>query len=178
MPNYRRSETPGGTYFFTVATHERQPILLEPTLRDALRNAVQHTRTHHPFEMDAWVLLPDHLHTIWTLPEGDANFSVRWNMVKQLTSKGARAFHDETRLNVSRLQRREASVWQRRFWEHQVRDDADFARCMDYVHFNPVKHGLVDRVVDWEFSTFHRLVDRGVYEPGWGAGLTMHDFGE
>jgi putative transposase len=179
MPDYRRARAPGGTFFFTVVTHERQPILLEPEFRAALREAVARTRTHHPFSIDAWVLLPDHLHTIWTLPEDDGNFSLRWNMVKQLTSKALPTFQDHSKLSPSRVSRRETSIWQRRFWEHQVQDDADFAHCMSYVHFNPVKHGLVSRVQDWEWSTFHRYVAQGVYPERWGEGLEMDGgFGE
>jgi putative transposase len=173
MPNYRRAQTPGGTFFFTVVTHQRQPILLEPVFRAALREAVTRTRSHHPFTIDAWVLLPDHLHTIWTLPEHDTQFSLRWNIIKQLCSKALPEFRDDSRLSASRVARRETSIWQRRFWEHQVRDDTDFERCMDYVHYNPVKHGLVSRVKDWEWSTFHRLVSQGVYQEDWGEGLRV-----
>jgi putative transposase len=179
MPNYRRARIPGGTYFFTVVTHQRQPLLLEPSFRTALRDAVTRTRTHHSFTIDAWVLLPDHLHAIWTLPEGDGNYSLRWNMIKQLSSKAATALRDDSRLSASRASRRETSIWQRRFWEHQVRDEADFERCMNYAHFNPVKHGLVSRVRDWEWSTFHRYVAQGVYPEEWGEGLEFDgDFGE
>jgi putative transposase len=179
MPNYRRAQIPGGTYFFTVVTHQRQPLLLDASFRTALRDAVTRTRTHHPFTINAWVLMPDHLHAIWTLPEGDSNYSLRWNMIKQLSSKAATAFQDNSRLSASRASRRETSIWQRRFWEHQVRDEADFERCMDYAHFNPVKHGLVSRVRDWEWSTFHRYVAQGVYPEEWGGGLEFDgDFGE
>lgn len=175
MPNYRRANAPGGTFFFTVVTHQRQPILLEPAFRAALREAVTRTRSHHPFTIDAWVLLPDHLHTIWTLPEDDTNFSLRWNMIKQLCSKALPEIRNDSRLSASRVARRETSIWQRRFWEHQVRDDANFERCMDYVHYNPVKHGLVSKVRDWEWSTFHRCVSQGVYPEDWREGLRVEE---
>ncbi|MDY7538605.1 transposase [Undibacterium sp. RTI2.1] len=143
MSNYRRSNIAGGTYFFTVNSSRRRPILATESLRDDLRLAIQKTRLTHPFEIDAWVLLPDHLHCIWTLPQGDADFSVRWSMIKRLVSQACADEFGVDNLSASRTQRKESGIWQRRFWEHQIRDDNDFALHVDYIHFNPVKHGLV-----------------------------------
>lgn len=168
MPNYRRANIAGGTYFFTVNTFRRLPVLTEAPLREALREAIRLTRITHPFDIDAWVLLPDHLHCIWTLPEGDADFSIRWAKIKSHVSKECGAAFGARDLSASRGKRREAGLWQRRFWEHQIRDDADFARHVDYIHWNPVKHGLVTRAIEWPYSTFHRFVQKGVYPCDWG----------
>lgn len=179
MSNYRRSNIAGGTYFFTVNSFRRRPILTTDSLRHALRTAVQNTRLTHPFEIDAWVLLPDHLHCIWTLPEGDADFSVRWSMIKRMVSQDCADDFSAADLSASRLQRKESSIWQRRFWEHQIRDDEDFARHVDYIHWNPVKHGLVQRALDWPHSTFHRYVEQGVLVPDWGISADVDGlFGE
>jgi putative transposase len=180
MPEYRRTYTPGGTYFFTLVTHERQPILLDAPIRDALRESINQTRARLPFHANAWVLLPDHLHAIWTLPEGDTAYSVRWSLIKQGVSKRCAAlYNDDSRRSLSRLKRRESSLWQRRFWEHQIRHETDFERCMDYAHYNPVKHALVSSVIEWPYSTFHRYVNEGVYPADWGSSLEIDgDFGE
>ncbi|MFZ6772742.1 REP-associated tyrosine transposase [Undibacterium sp. SXout7W] len=179
MSNYRRSNIAGGTYFFTVNSFRRRPILSNESLRDALRLAIQKTRLTHPFKIDAWVLLPDHLHCIWTLPEGDADFSVRWSMIKRLVSQACADEFSMDDVSASRTQRKESGIWQRRFWEHQIRDDHDFARHVDYIHWNPVKHGLVARAVDWPYSTFHRYVVQEMLPPDWGVrGDVVGDFGE
>ncbi|MBI2312716.1 MAG: transposase [Betaproteobacteria bacterium] len=171
MPNYRRAFIPGGTYFFTVVTHGRAPILIDEPVRHALRDAIEGTRQSHPFRIDAWVLLPDHLHCIWTLPDGDSDYASRWAVIKRRVSKAmGERLTNGTHLSDSRHARRESGVWQRRYWEHMVRDEADLQRCMDYLHWNPVKHGHVARVADWPHSTFHRLVVRGVYPIDWGGG--------
>lgn len=122
MPNYRRSNIAGGTYFFTLNSFRRRPILTAESLRHALRLAIQKTRLTHPFEIDAWVLLPDHLHCIWTLPQGDADFSIRWSMIKRLVSQACADEFVVDDLSASRTQRKESGIWQRRFWEHQIRD--------------------------------------------------------
>ena len=179
MSNYRRSNIAGGRYFFTVNSFCRRPILTTELLRDALRTAIQNTRLTHPFEIDAWVLLPDHLHCIWTLPERDANFSIRWSMIKRMVSQACAGDFDVEDLSASRTQRNESAIWQRRFWEHQIRDDNDFSRHVDYIHWNPVKHGLVKRVLDWPHSTFHRYVEQSIYAPDWGINAELNgDFGE
>ena len=168
MPNYRRANVAGGTYFFTVNTLRRLPVLTEPPVREALREAIRQTRMTAPFDIDAWVLLPDHLHCIWTLPQGDADFSMRWSKIKRYVSQQCGETFGIGNVSASRTKRHESGLWQRRFWEHQIRDEADFALHADYIHWNPVKHGLAARAVDWPYSTFHRFVCDGVYASDWG----------
>lgn len=119
-----------------------------------------------PFSINTIVVLPEHLHCIWTLPEGDDDFSTRWRLIKDAFSKAIPA--GEAR-SASRVQKRERGIWQRRFWEHVLRDENDFAIHVDYIHYNPVKHGLVDRPIDWPYSSLHRFVKQGVLPPDWGA---------
>jgi len=123
-------------------------------------------RQAHPFQIDGIVILPDHLHTLWTLPEGDDDYSLRWRQIKSAFSR--RLDEGET-VSASRSRKRERGVWQRRFWEHTIRDDEDFARHLDYIHYNPVKHGHVKRVADWPYSSFHRHVQQGIYSLEWGG---------
>jgi len=176
MPNYRRSKTRGGTYFFTVVTCKRQEILCKPQSRIALRDAIEAVRGLLPFHVDAWVLLPDHLHCIWTLPEGDADFPKRWGMIKSRFTKKVKnvgwALPTNKKYSISRIRHRDANIWQRRFWEHQIRDQEDFNRHCDYIHYNPVKHRLVDDPKKWEFSTIHRFIEKGVYPRHWGGFMT------
>ena len=143
----------------------RDSDLLSRHIQD-LRNAVRHARACAAFHIDAWVVLPEHLHALWTLPEGDANCQHRWQAIKMAFSKGIAA--GEAR-SPSRLLRGERGIWQRRYWEHTIRDNRDYAAHMDYIHFNPVKHGLVANVADWPFSTFHRSVAMGLYPPAWAS---------
>lgn len=181
MPSYIRARVAGGTYFFTAVTFRRRSILISPESRAALRHAIDAARKRYPFRIDAWVLLPDHLHCIWTLPEGDTDYSVRWGIIKAGYSSAMRPLLHRCELETpSREKRRELSIWQRRFWEHLIRDHDDLRRHMDYTHFNPVKHGLVERVVDWPYSSFHRLVVSGVYPADWGTTEPFDppDFGE
>jgi len=170
VPEYRRSYIEGGTYFFTVVTYNRLLILTTDTSRELLRSAWMDVRKRFPFTTIAVCLLPDHMHCIWSLPDGYANDSVRWKEVKRLFTKGylAQVGPGGTR-NETRMKRNEAAIWQRRFWEHTVRDQEDLNRHMDYVHYNPVKHGLVERVVDWPWSSFHRYVTEGYYGDDWGG---------
>ena len=171
MPNYRRNYVPGGTCFFTLVTHERRPILTSPLGRRCLRAAIQTVRRRRPFAVVGIVLLPDHLHTVWTLPPGDARYPTRLRRIKEaFTEAFLSAGGAEGGRSASRVSRGERAVWQRRFWEHTVRDEDDLARCLDYLHFNPVKHGLVSGVRDWPWSSFHRYVEAGDYPPGWGSG--------
>lgn len=181
MSIYRRSNTARGTYFFTVVTQERRPLLCTPDILAALRQAVLHTRQTLAFTIDAWVVLPDHMHAIWTLPQGDAAFGKRWGLIKSQMSKRCGALVAPPTLpSRSKAKHRESAVWQRRFWEHQIRDETDFTQHMNYAHFNPVKHGLVQRVSDWPHSTFHRCVKQGVYGQDWGLdeNLVNQEFGE
>lgn len=149
MPEYRRAKALGATYFFTVVTYERQALLADENVRNTLHGGMQLVREKFPFESDAWVLLPDHLHCIWTLPTGGANFSARWAIIKGHVSQRCRArLPHQERLTASRRKRKELAFWQRRFWEHQIRDESDFRRHVDYIHWNPVKHGHVTKVAD------------------------------
>ena len=170
MSNYRRAKTPGATYFFTVVTHQRQPLFQIECARTALRDAIHDVRQLLPFQIDAWVLLPDHLHAIWTLPPGDADFSQRWSKIKRQTSRACRHLVNQTLLTPGQITDGEFGFWQRRFWEHQIRDEKDFRAHVDYIHYNPVKHGYVKRAVDWSYSSSHRYVKEGVYEMDWRMG--------
>ena len=164
MPNYRRIWTPGGTYFFTVNLADRKGADLLTRHIQALRYAVWSARKSHPFIIHAWVVLPDHLHCIIELPPNDSNYAIRWRIIKTCFSAALPV--DEKR-SPSRRRRGERGIWQRRYWARVIVDDADMNTHMDYVHVNPVKHGLVERVVDWPYSTFHHWVDKGVYPEFW-----------
>ena len=168
MPDYRRYRIPGGTYFFTVNLLERHPndLLIRPI--DVLRQAVKETRKRWPFYIDSWVVLPDHLHCIWTLPEGDDDNSNRWRVIKQTFSKALPMIERRSAVRVARGER---GIWQRRFWEHMIVDDADYAAHVDYCHINPLKHGLVKQVADWPYSTFNRDVARGLYSIDWATSI-------
>ena len=169
MSEYRRLILPGSTYFFTVNTFQRHPLLVHDDVRLALRDAIHDVRGKMPFTIDAWVLLADHLHAVWTLPQGDADFSTRWSAIKRRVSQRCRHLVAEQAQSTSRQQRHEIEFWQRRFWEHCIRDETDYARHFDYVHINPVKHGYVKRVADWRHSTFHRYVQQGIYPADWAG---------
>lgn len=173
---YRRADVAGGTYFFTVNLAERKRTLLVDHV-DVLREVIRKVKTTHPFRIDAMVILPDHLHAMWTLPDGDADYAVRWTLIKAGFSR--RLPRDERR-NPSRIAKGERGIWQRRYWEHLIRDEGDFARHADYIHSNPVKHGYVQRVAEWPYSTFHRFMARGVYPAHWGRGSVDEEkgFGE
>ena len=152
MPRYLRNYQPGGTFFFTAVSHQRRPIWTDQFARDCLRDAIQKIRLKLPFELIAVVLLPDHLHTVWLLPENDTAYSTRWRCIKEtftraFLSGGGR----EGTLSPSRRRHRERAVWQRRFWEHLIRDEADYARHVEYCYINPIKHRLVRRVQDWPY---------------------------
>jgi putative transposase len=170
MSHYRRADQTGGTFFFTVVTYRRQRFLCDDDVRVALRNAIRQVRVKRDFRIDAWVLLPDHLHCIWTLPEGDSDFSMRWSRIKRIVTQrcGARLLKRDW-MTRSKKHHRESTLWQRRFWEHVIRDDEDYRAHVDYIHYNPVKHGLVRRMSDWPYSSFHRYVNEGVYAPDWGV---------
>ena len=170
MPHYRRFFLPGGTYFFTLVTYQRRPILCSDFARDMLRAAWLDVQGRFPFTTAAVCLLPDHLHCIWTLPEDDYNYSVRWKEIKRLFSKAyGNKIIEKTPRSNSREKRGELSIWQRRFWEHTIRDEADLEKHIEYIHYNPVKHGLVENLADWPWSSFHRYVRSGYYDANWGA---------
>jgi putative transposase len=162
---YRRADVTGGTYFFTVNLAERKRTLLVKHI-DVLRMVIKKVKVMHPFHLDAVVVLPDHLHAMWTLPEGDADYPTRWALIKAGFS---RQLPKEERRNPSRIAKGEREIWQRRYWEHLIRDESDYGRHMDYIHYNPVKHGLVQCMKDWPHSTFHHYVERGMYPADWGG---------
>jgi putative transposase len=182
VPNYRRAHVPGGTYFFTLVTYRRQPFLCDVDVRQALREGIRTVQTIEPFEIDAWVLLPDHLHCVWTLPAGDRDFPGRWAGIKRHVTRMCRRLHREDWMTNSKRRRKESTVWQRRYWEHLMTDENDYRCHVDYIHFNPVKHGLVPSVVKWPYSTFHRFVRQGIYPADWGginlSAFTGMSFGE
>jgi putative transposase len=170
MPQYRRLLIPGGTYFFTVVTFNRMPIFINPQVRALLDAVLLKTKSRHPFQNEAYCILPDHLHCIWILPEGDADYSMRWREIKRLFSRGYLKHVGPGGLrNASRRNHGEAAIWQRRFWEHAIRDQEDFNNHVAYIHFNPVKHGLVNQVKDWPWSSFHRYVEAGMIDEDWGG---------
>jgi putative transposase len=168
MPNYRRAYVPGASWFFTVNLLQRRNNDLLVRHIDLLRDAVRRVHRLHPFVIDAWVVLPEHMHCVWTLPPGDSAYSMRWRLIKTFFCRALPSDEYRSRL---RLLRGERGIWQRRYWEHLIRDDDDFRRHVDYVHINPLKHGLVGRVQDWPYSSFHRGVRFGVYPEDW-AGCT------
>jgi len=164
MPNYRRADIKGGVFFFTVVLADRSSTLLTKEI-DRLRSAYRAVCERRPFETIAVCVLPDHIHALWALPEHDGDFASRWNLIKGGFSRGLEA----RPRSPSQVLKREKGIWQRRYWEHAIRDDADLARHVDYIHFNPVKLGHVTRVVDWPYSSFHRFVERGWLVADWGG---------
>ena len=156
MPDYRRLRIPGGCYFFTVNLLDRNTALLVDRI-ELLRESVRVTKQRKPFHIDAWVVLPEHMHCIWTLPPSDDDFSGRWREIKKTFSKALPQTENRSR---TRIHRKERGIWQQRFWEHAIRNERDYAAHMDYIHFNPVKHGWVTQVSDWPYSSFHRLVKK------------------
>ncbi len=172
MTEYRRFKQPGATWFFTVNLAERRGNRLLTDRIDALRMAFAHVKDKHPFEIDAVVILPDHLHCILTLPEGDPDFSTRWGLIKAYFS---RRVEKGERISKSRQKRGERGLWQRRFWEHLIRDETDYRQHVDYIHWNPVKHGWVTSVKDWPHSSFHGYLAQGVYPENWGNEIEFRD---
>ena len=170
MSNYRRYRVPGGSYFFTVNLLERHPNDLLIRHIDLLRTVVSDARKRWPFHIDAWVVLPEHIHCVWTLPVGDDDNSNRWRVIKQGFSKALPIIERRSEVRIARGER---GIWQRRFWEHMIRDDEDYAAHIDYCHINPMKHGLVKRVADWPYSTFHRYVKEGLYPQDWATAANI-----
>jgi putative transposase len=173
MPNYKRVRF-GSTYFFTVVTYQRRKFLCLEPCRELLRDVLKRAQTLYPFSIEAVVLLPEHLHCIWTLPENDTNYSMRWGWIKKEFTKRARDVVEKmvgtAHPTGSRVRHREGSIWQRRFWEHQIRDQDDYNTHVEYIHYNPVKHGLVKAPKEWEYSSFSRYVKEGICDREWGAG--------
>ncbi|MBB1520204.1 REP-associated tyrosine transposase [Aquipseudomonas guryensis] len=166
MVNYRRARVAGACYFLTLALRDRSSDLL---LRysDELRMALRQVSSAKPFKLPAAVVLPEHLHLLMWLPEDDADFSSRVRMFKSLFIQHLQARGERVSINP----KGEASIWQRRFWEHLIRDEQDFAAHVDYIHANPMKHGLVLRAADWPLSSFHRYVQRGLLPSEWCGGV-------
>ncbi len=163
MPNYRRNLTPGGTFFFTVNLLDRRSDLLVTQI-EALRTAVRQTHRRAPFQIDAWVVLPDHMHCLWTLPPGDTDYPARWRAIKTAFSKALPA---SERRSAVMVRRGERGIWQHRYWEHTIRDERDYTAHMDYTHFNPVKHGHVSHPAEWPHSSFRRCAAAGLYPIDW-----------
>ncbi len=186
MPNYRRAHVPGGTFFFTVVTHRRRRLFHVDANRTLLGEVIRECHRDWPFEMNAIVLLPDHLHAIWTLPRGDANYSGRWSVIKkEFTTRFLANGGRDMQVSSGKRNEQRRGVWQRRFWEHTLEDEDDFQAHFDYIHYNPVKHGLVKCPGDWEASSFQRWVKAGVYPTDWACGNypspmfpVEQDFGE
>jgi len=170
MPNYRRAWVPGGTYFFTVTLVDRHADLLVREI-DLLRRMIAQCKCHHPFQIDAWVVLPEHMHCLWTLPPGDHDFATRWKVIK---SGFSRRLAEGDPLSLAQRRRGQRSIWQARYWEHLIRSEQDYRRHFDYIHINPVKHGLVSTVKDWPFSTFHRAVAEGIYPVDWAGDPSLN----
>ena len=176
MSRYRRSRSTGSTYFFTVTLADRRSRLLVEEI-DRLRSAYRTVADKLPFTTVTICVLPDHLHAVWELPPGDADFSSRWGLIKTGFSRGLNAAFT----SPSKLRKREKGIWQRRFWEHEIRDEADLQRHVDYLHYNPVRHGYAARVQDWPHSSFHRFVRAGLLAQDWGGSIAQEQanaFGE
>ena len=168
MGNYRREYDRGRVYFLTQVTYARQDWLCGELARSALRQAINQVRRKYPFQIDAFVLLPDHFHCLWTLPENDGNYSVRMRLIKShVTQSIGDQLQLDLEVSTSRSRRRERNLWQRRFWEHRVHDQSEFSAYCDYIHINPIKHGLCKSPTDWQWSTVHRFIQQGIYPTNW-----------
>ena len=176
MPNYRRSRVEGGTYFLTVVTYRRRPVFDSADARQWLRHAVIQTRAQRPWDMQAIVLLPDHLHMLWQLPDGDADYSTRIKLIKtRFTEAFVAAGRCASRVTDGEKRKGYRGVWQARFWEHTIRDPRDLKMHLDYIHTNPAKHELVEQPRAWPFSTFHRYVPLGEYDADWCGRVDLPD---
>jgi putative transposase len=184
MSDYRRYYVKGGTFYFTVVTYSRQPILTTDQGRLFLRQAIQQVRDTRPFELVANVLLPDHWHLVMQLPPGDTKYSLRMKRIKEeFTTRWLEEGLPESQVTAAQQHKGERGIWQPRFWEHTILDEEDLERCVDYIHWNPRKHNLVARVRDWPWSTFHQFVELGHYSIDWGGTepknmASLKDWGE
>ena len=171
MSNYRRPHVFGGTFFITQVTYQREPWLCCDVARKALREGIERVRVKYPFVIDAFVLLPDHFHCLWSLTADDQDFSVRLRLIKTYVTKHyGQALGVNREVSLSRKKRGESNLWQRRFWEHLIRDEQDFAKHCDYIHDNPVRHGFCENPQDWQYSSIHRFIAQGIYPQDWGRG--------
>ena len=157
---YRRTFVPGGTYFFTVVTAQRRPIFSDDRSVELLRQAFLHVKKKRPFTADAMVVLPDHLHCLWTLPTRDSDYPIRWRLIKTWVTRHCGSFHDR---------QANRSIWQSRYWEHAIRDEPDYRQHVEYIHYNPVKHEYVRSPAEWPHSSFHRFVEKNLYSADWGS---------
>ena len=172
---YRRADVCGGTYFFTVNLLDPNSSLLIDEI-DLLRTSINKVKKQQPFKLDAMVVLPEHLHALFTLPENDNDFATRWMLIK---SGFSRQLPKKETISNSRKAKGERGIWQRRYWEHLIRDDEDFAKHVDYIHYNPVKHGHVSRAINWPYSSIHRYLERGLLHENWASDNSHEaDFGE
>jgi len=159
MSDYRRAFSAGGCFFFTLVTYKRYKYFSDEKNICLLRNAFRHVKNNHPFEIDAIVVLPDHIHTIWHLPKDDSNYSLRWRLIKNYVS---------THIDTMSNHRKEKGIWQRRFWEHSIRSENDWHNHIDYIHYNPVKHGYTDHPGNWKYSSYSNALNKGWYDKSWG----------
>ncbi|MGQ3888238.1 REP-associated tyrosine transposase [Legionella sp. CNM-1927-20] len=173
MVHYRRDTTPGGTYFFTIALRNRKSKLLTCHI-NLLGDAFRHVKGKYPFHVEAIVVLPDHMHAVWSLPDEDVNYSLRWHQIKSYFTKGL----IKSGFTIKPDKRGEYHLWQRRFWEHRIRNESDLQAHVDYIHFNPVKHGYVATANEWLYSSFHRYVQFGLLDKNWGGASMRGEFGE
>ena len=165
---YQRAFAPGATFFFTLVTYQRRPIFSSPEAVELLRFAIRKTMDNNPFLIVASVILPDHMHFIWTLPPGDSDYSTRWRLIKSNYTRIWWHKSIEAQLSLSREKKGGREVWQRRFWEHLLRNETDLSRHIEYIHFNPVKQGLVKSPYEWEYSSFKKYGKNGIYSSDWG----------
>lgn len=166
--HYQRNYTKGATYFFTVVTFRRYPILTQPQSIKNLRQAIKSEMQRRPFQIDAIIILPDHIHTIWTLPPEESDYSTRWKNIKSTFTK-TYPTKDHIKPLGSRKQKKEQVIWQRRFWEHRIRNEQDFENHINYIHYNPVKHSIVQNPTDWPYSSIHAYIKKGTLSPDWGT---------
>ena len=173
---YRRTDIKGACYFFTINLADRKSNLLIDKVFE-LREVINRVKKKHPFKLDALVIMPEHFHMIITLPENDNDYSKRIMLIK---SGFSRTLPKSERLNPSRIKKRERGIWQRRYWELFIRDEKDYQTHVDYIHYNPVKHGYVPKASDWKYSTIHKYIELGIYDENWGAGIqnTSNKYGE
>jgi putative transposase len=173
MSEYRRFYIQGGIVFFTVITNNRARFLCSALARNILRKKILECKERWPFELTAIVLQPDHLHALWTMPSGEDDYSQRWGWIKkEFTKEWLSGGGPEEFISDFRRRRNDRGVWQPRFWEHQIRDEEDFERHLDYIHYNPVKHGLTTSPKDWPYSSFRKWVAKSVYSLDWASELT------
>jgi REP-associated tyrosine transposase len=167
---YRRSAVAGATYFFTVVTYQRHSLFADAQAVALLDEAIRRVRERRPFVLEAQVVMPDHLHAMWTLPDADCDYPTRWRLIKEGFTRRYVARWGETETDLRRHIRGERTIWQRRYWERLIRNDRDFAAHLDYIHLNPVRHGLTSAPREWPHSTFLAWVAEGAYDVTWGSG--------